>query len=38
MSAAALPQSPGGGMTKTERRNWIVALIVAFVLGFLLAW
>jgi len=25
-------------MTKTERRNWIVALIVAFVLGFLLAW
>jgi hypothetical protein len=25
-------------MTRKERRNWLVALIVAFVLGFLLAW
>lgn len=47
MSAAAPPASlpvitrhgdSGRGMTKKERRNWIVALFVAFVLGFLLAW
>jgi len=41
-STPSLPQSPvaaaGGGMTRKERRTWIIALIVAFVLGFLLAW
>jgi hypothetical protein len=41
-STPALPESPavsaGSGITRKERRNWLVAMIVAFVLGFLLAW
>ena len=40
-STAAVPQSaapPGGGVSRKERRNWVIALLVAFVLGFLLAW
>ena len=34
----APPAGPGNGMSRHERRRWLVALIIAFVLGFLLAW
>jgi len=43
MSAtAAVPGAPpagaANGLNRRERRRWIVALIIAFALGFLLAW
>ncbi len=47
MTSAAAPQTPqnpqgaaarAGEATTTSRRRWIAALIVAFVLGFILAW
>ena len=34
----APPAGAANGMSRRERRRWIVALIIAFVLGFLLAW
>lgn len=35
---AAPSAGAGNGMSRRERRRWIVALVIAFVLGFLLAW
>src|SRR5579862_5003295 len=32
------PSGPGSDMSRRERRRWLAALVVAFVLGWLLAW
>ena len=37
-SPATVGPGAGNGMTKNERRNWFMGLLIAFVLGFLLAW